>query len=157
MLERFDRFTSAISSIHRFIQKIERDEMAKYGLKGAAAQYLLALRRYPQGITAAGLCEVCDRDKAGISRIITDMESKGLLKRITSGDSQYRALLTLTEQGYQAADFVDRRATLAVALAGRDLSAEDRTTLYAALEQIAGNIRELSHKGIPEIEEGAEL
>lgn len=152
MLERFDRFTSAISSIHRFIQKIERDEMAKYGLKGAAAQYLLALRRYPQGITAAGLCEVCDRDKAGISRIISEMEGKGLLTRTSSGDSQYRALLTLTEKGLQAADFVDRRATLAVALAGKDTSPEDRATLYTALERIVDNIKELSRKGIPEKE-----
>ena len=76
MLDRFEQFTAAISTIHRFVQKIERDEMEKYGLKGASAQYLLAMARYPEGITAAALCDVCDRDKAAVSRILSEMEKK---------------------------------------------------------------------------------
>lgn len=151
MLERFDRFTSAISSIHRFIQKLERDEMEKYGLKGAAAQYLLALRRYPQGITASALCEVCDRDKAGISRTLSEMEEKGLVTRIDN--ASYRALLTLTPIGLEAAEFVDRRATLAVELAGQGLNEQDRERFYQTLDLIGSNIRNLSHKGIPDRQE----
>lgn len=151
MSERFDRFTSAISSIHRFIQKLERDEMAKYGLKGAAAQYLSALRRYPQGITATALCEVCDRDKAGISRILNEMEEKGLVTR--TDRTSYRALLTLTPIGLEAAEFVDRRASLAVDLAGQGLHEADRAAFYQTLELIGSNLRDLSHQGIPENEQ----
>ena len=40
MIDRFEQFVSYISAIHRDVQKIERDEMVKYGLKGAYAQYL---------------------------------------------------------------------------------------------------------------------
>lgn len=150
MLDRFEQFTSAISSIHRFVQKIERDEMEKYGLKGASAQYLLAMARYPQGITAAMLCEVCDRDKAAVSRILSEMEAKGLVARVSSGESQYRALLTLTPEGKEAADYVNQKVTVAVELAGKGVTDEDRKILYASLERISANIQALSHKGIPE-------
>ena len=40
MISRFERFSFAISGIYRSIQKIERDEMERYGLKGGYAQYL---------------------------------------------------------------------------------------------------------------------
>lgn len=152
MRNRFEQFTAAISSIHRFIQKIERDEMDKYGLKGASAQYLLAMERYPEGVTAAALCDICDRDKAAVSRILSEMEAKGLIYRVNPGESQYRALLALTPAGKQAADFVNRKAAIAVELVGNGLADEDRKVLYAALAHIAANIKALSHEGIPEQE-----
>lgn len=149
MINRFEQFTAAISSIYRFVQKIERDEMAKYGLKGAAAQYLLAMSRHPEGITAAALCEVCDRDKAAVSRILGEMEARGLVVRV-DGDSAYRALLTLTPAGQQAADYVNQKASLAVELAGKDVTDEDRAVLYATLGKIFNNIKTISRKGIPD-------
>ncbi|MBQ9762664.1 MAG: MarR family transcriptional regulator [Oscillospiraceae bacterium] len=149
MINRFEQFTAAISSIHRFVQKIERDEMAKYGLKGAAAQYLLAMSRYPEGITAASLCEVCDRDKAAVSRILGEMEAKGLVTRV-GGDNAYRALLALTPAGQQAADFVNQKASLAAELAGKDMTDQERAILYATLDRISTNIKSLSNKGIPD-------
>lgn len=152
MRDRFEQFTSAISSIHRFVQKIERDEMEKYGLKGASAQYLLAMERYPDGVTAATLCDVCDRDKAAVSRILAEMESKGLIYRIDNGENQYRARLALTPAGQEAADYVSRRAIIAVELAGQGLTDEDRKVMYTSLERIAANIQTLSREGIPEKE-----
>lgn len=56
MISRFERFSFAISGIYRSIQKIERDEMERYGLKGGYAQYLVAMARHPQGLTSAQLC-----------------------------------------------------------------------------------------------------
>lgn len=150
MLDRFVQFTAAISSIYRFIQKIERDEMEKYGLKGAHAQYLLAMERHPEGITAATLCEVCDKDKAAVSRILSEMESKGLVARADSGDSTYRARMVLTQEGLAAAEFVRRKAALAAEIAGKDLSDQERKAFYLTLEHIAGNIRAISRQGLPE-------
>jgi len=148
MLERFEMFTTAISSIYRYVQKIEREEMEKYGLKGAHAQYLVAMDHYPEGITAAKLCEVCDIDKAAVSRVLSKMEKKKLVER--SGDVGYRARVRLTDEGKAAALFVAKRATLAVEMAGKGLSDEDRKTFYEALELIAANILTLSKDGIPE-------
>ena len=150
MLERFEQFTSAISSVYRDVQKIERDEMEKQGLRGAFAQYLLAISRYPQGITAAALCEVCDKDKAAVSRIVAEMETKGLVEREADGASQYRAKLRLTPAGQDAAAFVRKRASAAVELAGNGLSDEDRKAFYAALERISASLQQISQNGIPE-------
>lgn len=149
MLNRFEQFTSAIAALCRDVQKIERDEMEKQGLRGAFAQYLLAISRYPEGITASALCEVCDKDKAAVSRIIGEMESKGLLKKDSDGTSQYRAKLSLTPAGEEAAAFVRERASIAVELAGSGLSAEDRKAFYQALELISANLQEICKNGIP--------
>lgn len=154
MLNRFEQFTAAISALHRDVQKIERDEMEKRGLRGAFAQYLLAISRHPEGITAAALCEVCDKDKAAVSRIISEMEARGLLEKENDGISQYRAKLRLTQQGQVAAAFVRERASIAVELAGSGLSDEDRKIFYSALERISVNLQHICADGIPEKENG---
>ena len=152
MLERFEQFTFYISSVYRDVQKIERDEMEKHGLRGAFAQYLLAISRYPEGITAAGLCEVCDKDKSAVSRVVAEMEAKGLVIRETDGISQYRAKLRLTPEGEAAAEFVRQRASAAVELAGKGLSEEDRKAFYSELERICVSLQRISQIGIPEAE-----
>ena len=152
MLNRFEQFTAAISALYRDIQKIERDEMEKQGLRGAVAQYLLAISRHPDGITAAELCEACDKDKAAVSRIITELEIKGLLIKKNEGSSQYRVKLYLTAAGEQAAAFVQERASAAVELAGDGLSEEDRKIFYSALERISTNLQKICIDGIPEKE-----
>ena len=152
MLDRFVQFTAVISSIYRFIQKIEREEMEKYGLKGACAQYLLAMLHHPEGITAAALCEVCDKDKAAVSRILSELESKGLVTRADRGDSTYRAPMILTAEGKAAADYVCRKAALAAEIAGKDLSEESRNAFYLALDSLAKNLRDISLQGLPEEE-----
>lgn len=152
MLNRFEQFTTAIAALYRDVQKIERDEMEKQGLRGAFAQYLLAISRYPEGITAAALCEVCDKDKAAVSRIIGEMEAKGLLKKESDGISQYRVKLHLTAAGQEAAAFVRERASVAVELAGSGLSDEDRKIFYSALERISSNLQQICMDGIPQKE-----
>lgn len=149
MLERFEQFTSAISALYRDVQKIERDEMEKQGLRGAFAQYLLAISRHPEGLTAAALCEICDKDKAAVSRIITEMEAKGLLEKENDGTSQYRAKLRLTKAGHDAANFVRERASIAVELAGSGLSEEERKIFYSTLERICANLQQICSHGIP--------
>jgi len=150
MLNRFEQFTMAVSGIHRCVQKIERDEMEKYGLKGAYAQYLTVMRRYPEGITSAKLCEVCDIDKAAVSRVIADMEKKGLVKRAGTRENNYRATVVLTEEGLHAAEYVRRRATVAVELAGKGMTDEVRNTFYSALGIIEENLQMISREGLPE-------
>ncbi len=148
MLNRFEQFTLAISGIYRTIQKIERREMEQYGLKGGSAQYLVALSRHPEGLTAAQLCELCDLDKAVVSRTVKELEQRGLLTR-DSGATGYRAKLQLTPAGQQAADFVRERAMAAVEAAGAGLSHAERAAMYAALESIALRLLALETQGVP--------
>ena len=149
MLTRFEQFTASISGIYRSIQKIERDEMEKFGLKGAYAQYLLAMAHHPEGMTAAALCESCDKDKAAISRILSEMESKGLIARDAGKPGPYRSLVHLTEAGKATARYVQEKATAAVAIAGSVLTDEDRKNLYDILDRLSAKLQSICKEGIP--------
>lgn len=149
MLSRYEQFSALISGLYRSIQKIEREEMVKYGFKGAYAQYLAAMNRHPDGVTSAQLCEICDRDKAAVSRAVADMEEKGLVLRTGQKDNLYRARLTLTDAGRQAAEFVSRRGQEAVEAASRGLTEDDRKILYATLALISTNLQIVCKDGLP--------
>ena len=149
MIERFERFSYAIFEISRCWHKLAAEEMAKYSLKGPYAVYLLAVQRSKEGLTAAQLCELCGRDKADVSRAISVMEEKNLMKRDTAGSKRYRALVTLTEEGERAARHVCRRASLAVEHAGKGYSEADREIFWQVLDTIASNLQHLSKEGIP--------
>lgn len=148
MLERYELFSSAISSMYHDIQKIERVEMAKFGLKGPHAQCLLALHRYPEGLTSTRLCEICDKDKAAISRTVAELEEAGMVCRDARDGNRYRARLTLTEQGVTAATAVGRRALVAVEQAGTGLEEEKRQIFYEVLMLIAGNLHAICKEGL---------
>ena len=148
METRYEMFSSAISSMYHDIQKIERTEMSGYGLKGPHAQCLLAMGRHPEGITAAQLCEICEKDKAAISRILAELEQAGMVLRNTRNGNRYRALLTLTEQGKAAAQTVVEKARMAVELAGKGLEDAERELFYRVLAKIAGNLHAICREGL---------
>lgn len=148
MVDRFQRFSLSLFEISRCWHKLAAEEMSKYGLKGPYAIYLAVLQHHPDGLTAARLCELCGRDKADVSRCLSDMLEKNLISR-EAGNS-YRAKVFLTELGLEAAEHVRRRATLAVELAGKDISDQDRAIFYGALSSITENLHSLSQQGLPE-------
>ena len=148
-MNRFEQFSYVISGINRHIQKIERDEMIKYGYKGAFAQYLVAIRRFPEGLTSAKLCEICEKDKAAISRILNEMQEKGLIFRESTGENRYNALIKLTDEGLRAVAFVDERAEAAIEAIGNEMSDEKRAEFYATLNFIAAKLQTLSKEGLP--------
>lgn len=150
MLERFERFSLAVSEINRCWHKLAADEMAKYDLKSPHAVYLNTLYQHAEGITAAKLGELCGKNKADVSRMVSILEEKGLVRKEGVGANLYRARLVLTEQGRQAAQHVQERAALAVELAGAGLSEGDREIFYRALELITANLQTLSRDGLPQ-------
>lgn len=149
MVDRFQRFSFAISELSRYWHKIAADEMEKYGLKGPHAVYFTTLYQMPEGVTAAQLSELCGRDKADVSRAFSIMEEKGLALKEGGSKNQYRALLKLTDAGREAARQIGTRAELAVELGGQGLTPEHREIFYNALEQIVANLQILSEKGLP--------
>ncbi len=149
MIARFEKFTFAISELSRYWHKIASDEMAAYGLKGPYAVYLVTMQRHPDGITAARLCELCEKNKADVSRAMADLEDKGMICRKTDGGNLYRALLVLTDKGKEAATHIKALAEKAVEIGGKGLSDEQREVFYHALEVISSNLKEVSREGLP--------
>lgn len=150
MLDRFERFSFAISEISRCWRKLASDELGKYGLKSSHATYLTTLYRSPNGITVPDLCEISGKDKSDASRMIAILEEKGLARKEVVGGSLYRGLWVLTDEGKVAAAQVSLQASRAVELAGKDLDDETRDIFYKALESISSNLTQLCKNGIPE-------
>lgn len=150
MLERYERFSFAISEISRCWRKLASDELAKYGLKSPHATYLTTMYKYPDGITVPKLCEVCGKDKSDASRMIAILEEKGLACKKDVDGSLYRGLWVLTAKGKTTAEQVSLRASKAVEMAGKDLTDETREIFYKSLESIASNLTTLSKDGIPQ-------
>lgn len=149
MIDRFERFTLAISQISRCWHKLTTDEMARYGLKGPHSVYLIAMYRYSDGITAPQLCEICGKDKADVSRMMSIMEKKGLVTKESPNLNRYGGIWKLTPTGISAAEYVCERAQLAVEIAGTGLSDEERISFYRALELISANLQRMSDDGLP--------
>ena len=150
MIGRFERFSYAISEISRLWHRIAGEEMGKYGLKGSYSVYFTTLYRFPAGLTAAQLVDLCSRDKADVSRAMALLEKKGLILRGDPEGKAYRAPLTLTEDGRAIAQHINTRAEAAVELASQGLPDEKREIFYEALELITGNLQKLSRDGIPQ-------
>lgn len=148
MISKYEQFSASVSCIYRDIQRIERVEMAKFGLKGPHAQCLLAMSRYPEGVTATQLCEICEKDKAAISRTLAELQQGGLVLRTERNGTRYRALLTLTEKGLEAARTVNKKAQLAVEQAGAGLNDDQREVFYSVLGLIAGNLHTICKEGL---------
>ena len=149
MIERIERFSLAIFEISRYWHKLAAEEMAAYALKGSHAIYLTAMYRCDEGVTAPQLCELCGRDKSDVSRTVAVLQEKGFVTKEEVNRSLYRGLLKLTDQGRAAAEQISRRASLAVELAGADLSDEARSCFYEALDSITAHLREISKEGLP--------
>ena len=148
MLERFAQFCASIASIHRSILRIERVEMAKYGLKGPHANCLVAIARHPDGITAARLCEICDKDKAAISRTLSELEQAGMILRQSPEGKRYRVLLQLSEKGKEIAHSVNQKILLAVAKASEGYDKEKQQVFARVLNLVAGNLQDICREGL---------
>ena len=151
MISRYELFSNSVACLYRDIQKLERVEMEKYGLKGPHAQCLLSLSRYPRGLIATQLCEMCEKDKAAISRTISELEQEGLLDRDAQDGNRYRAIVKLTERGREAAARVSERVRLAVERAGEGLNDAQRAIFYNVLHVIAANLQNISADGLAEV------
>lgn len=143
MVGRFEQFCNAINSIQHAIMKIERMEMEKYGLKGPHAQCMLVMRQYPEGITSAMLCELCRKDKAAISRTVSELEDAGMISRFDPTGKRYRTLLHLTKKGELIARDVEVMVHRTVSRVSQGYDVEIREVFVRVLGLISTNLQEL--------------
>ena len=140
MLNRFGAFVAGITACYKYIQRIKTMEMTEFGLKGTHAMCLFYLHHSTQGLTAAQLCQLCDEDKAAISRTLSELEGKGYLQ--ARAGKKYRAEITLTPEGKALAQKMDALIENWVAAGGDGLTESQRNSFYQSLELIASNLKE---------------
>ncbi len=146
MINRYQHFAAFITFINRQLQRIERQVMEEYGLKGPHAQCLVIMSCHADGITVSQLSKICDKDKGGISRAISELDEDNLVTRNGENGNFYRAKLLLTEKGKKCADSVNEAAQKALEVAG--LEENDRKTFYNCLHMISRNLQQLNKEKI---------
>ncbi len=148
MIGRFETFTFALSELSASWNKIAAEEMKKFDLKGTYVLYLIALYKHPDSLTSANLCEMCNKDKAEVSRAVTVLEKKGLVMRTNVTVNGYRAKITLTEQGRESTMLLRERVKLAVEKGGEGLTDGQREVFYESLATISANLKKISKEGL---------
>ena len=137
-----------IFTISKYWHKIATEEMKKYGLRGTHALYLLILDSYEGEITAARLADLCQRDKADVSRALADFQKKEILEPYSG--PRYRITPRLTPLGRTIASQIRARAAVALDLASQGITDEMRGNMYHCLDLIAANMRGICEEGLME-------
>lgn len=143
MVERFEKLTIGIAQIYKSIQRIKKYQMHKLGLKGTHVMCIYYLSNHPGGLTAADLCEICKEDKAGISRILSELEHGGFIRYEFANDKKYRAKAVLTSKGLSCANAVNSMILRATKKGGVGITEEEREVFYRVLLLISDNLNQL--------------
>lgn len=146
MKERFETFTVRLTQIRRSVRKIKTEEMAEFGLKSPHVSCLYYLYRENGALTARELCDVCDEDKAAISRSLEYLEEKGYLACESHAAKRYKSPLYLTDEGREIGARIAKKIDGIVDLAGAGLDEEERVAFYKALDLINENLQKICEK-----------
>ena len=144
MVSRYDRFTSLIMRINKSIQKIKCNEMAELGLKGNQVQCLFHLYQERDGLSATKLCELCEEDKAAISRTIKNLENGGFVFMDDSGEKKYKNPIKLTAKGREVGEYISNK--IECLLAGAGIDEKERDKFYEMLEIVCANLQKVCDK-----------
>lgn len=142
MEQRFQNFTVLIAKISRNIRKIKTKEMEDFNLKSphVSCLYYLYLN---EKLTAKELCDVCDEDKAAISRSIDYLEANGYLTCESKAEKRYKSPLSLSEKGKTVGKFIQNKIDSILDLASAGLTDDDRKILYKSLFLISDNLQKI--------------
>lgn len=145
MEERFKTFTVLIAGISRCIRRIKTEEMAEFNLKSPHVSCLYYLYK-ADSLTAKELCDICEEDKANISRSIRHLEENGYILCSSKAAKRYQSPLELTEKGREVGKIVTEKIDRILDLAGEGLSENDRICLYRSLALISDNLQKICGK-----------
>jgi len=145
MDERFKNFTVLTNKISRAIKKIKSEEMQEFGLKGPHVSCLYYLYKSKQ-LTAKELTEICEEDKANISRSLVFLENSGYILCNSNLQKRYKSPLTLSEKGKCVAKKVAIKIDGILNEASLGIDEQQRKTLYYCLELISSNLEKICEK-----------
>ena len=142
MEERFKTFTVLVASISRSIRRIKTQEMSELALKSPHVSCLYYLYK-AERMTLKELCNVCEEDKANISRSIKYLEENGYVCAESSHKKRYQTPLVLTEKGREAGAFIVKKIDSLLMAASEGLSESDREAMYRSLTLINENLQHI--------------
>ncbi len=143
MEERYQLFTTLITKCARSVKRIKSNEMSGMNLKSFYVSCLYYLYANEKPMTAKELCDICEEDKAYVSRSIDALEKDGYVVCNSKTVKRYNSPISLTEKGVLLAKEVARKIDGIVNEASEGLSEENRKIFYASLGLICGNLERI--------------
>ena len=140
MIQRFEDFVSAVSSVYKGLQKIKNYETEKFGLRGSHVMCMFYLARNKQGLTLTEMCDKTGEDKAAVSRNLAFLQEKELIALCDDESKKYKRPYLLTEKSKEISDELDKIIVEAVDRIGTGLTIEEREVFYSTFGKIAANL-----------------
>ena len=138
-MNRYQNFTILINKISREIRRIKNLEMKEYGLKSPHVSCLYSFYKEKK-LTSKQLADICEEDKAAISRTIDYLEKNGYIVCESDAKKRYRDYFKLTEKGLLIGEILSNKIDMIVDEASKELSDEHKKLLYESLEVISTNL-----------------
>ena len=143
--ERFEEFSSLISSVHGNIQKLKIRYTTQLGLKAVHVFWLYLLRTHPEGMSASELAAAGQSNRSLVSREIDELFDKGIIFTQDNSDKRrYGWKLMLTSKGRQLADVISAVVADIQNAVSQDIPEEDLITFYRTLRVLANGFGELN-------------
>ena len=155
MEERFQTFTVLITNLSRSIHKIKTEEMAKFNLKSSHVSCLYYLYK-ERTLTAKELCDICEEDKANVSRSLKYLEQNGYLMCESATRKRYQSPLGLTEKGREVGRRIAERIDSILKKASEGLDEASREIMYRCLTSVSRNLQTLCHNEKQVVRKGME-
>ena len=108
MEELYNIFTMQIAKCSRYIRKIKQEEMEIFDLKGPHVSCLYYLYKSNKPLTLKELCDICDEDKAYISRAVDSLEKDSYIECNSKTEKRYKSPLMLTQKGREVSQKIDK-------------------------------------------------
>ena len=145
LVERFKTFTVLMAKINRSIRKIKNEEMAEFGLKSPHVSCLYYLYK-EESLTAKELSDICDEDKAAVSRSILALERLGYLSCESESKKRYKAPLKLTEEGKAIAQRIANKIDSVLDFVSGAIAENERVGFYENLGSVCENLQKFCEK-----------
>ena len=142
MQERFQTFTILIARLNRCIRKIKTEEMAELNLKSPHVSCLYYLYK-ADSLTSKELCDICEEDKANISRSIEFLEKNGYIVSRSKTEKRYKSPLVLTEKGRETGAHIVRKIDAVLESVSEGVPEDQREIMYRNLSVICDNLQKI--------------
>jgi len=145
MIDRYQSLTVEIARISRYIKRIKTEEIAEIdpSLKGPHISCLYYIYKNNGTMTAKEISDICDEDKASISRSIDYLEHNGYLTCECKTEKRYKSPIFLTDKGTKISQQIKEKIDNIVELAGIGLTEENRINFYRTLFLISNNLKNI--------------
>ena len=137
--DRYTVLTILFSKITRAMRKIKSEAMKEYNLKGSHVSCIFYLSKNPKGLTNKELCDICNEDKAAISRALAYLEENKFIT-YNKSDKIYKTPITLTRKGKEIGNYLKEKIHSILFEASSEIDKEDLEAFYRGLLNISENL-----------------